>query len=200
MSVIPVIIPPQSFEVVRDRLGAILADELGFQSVLAGNDPEINATVWAERVVPFGITEMPACNVMLARGELGGHTAIQTDGTYMYYVDVYSRAKTSAAQQGDSTAILRVHRLLGMVRAILENSRYKTLGFNPPFVMNRHCREMFVADPGQQDAMSTCMGRIVVVVKVPETTELIQPVLIAGYDTQVKLEETDKGYFYAKAA
>jgi hypothetical protein len=35
---------------------------------------------------------------------------------------------------------------------------------------------------------------LVLSVKVPENTELIQPVVAAGFDTELKLELTDKGY------
>ena len=33
-------------------------------------------------------------------------------------------------------------------------------------------------------------------VKAPETTELQQATVAEGYDTQVKIEETEKGYVY----
>lgn len=198
MSVIPSIIPPQAFEIIRDRIGSILADELLNQSVLDANNPEIKATVWVERFVPFSHTEMPACNVMLSRGQLDGHSAIRTDGTYTYFIDFYTKAVTTAALQGDTVAIFRLHKLIGMARAILENPRYKTLGFVPPFIMFRRAGEITIADPGQQDAISSVMGRLVFNVKVTENTELIAPAIIAGYNTSVKLHETDLGYFYSK--
>lgn len=200
MSVIPGLISPQSFEIVRDRIGSILADELANQSALDGNNPDINARVWVERVVPFDHTDMPACNVIFSRGGLEGHTAVQTDGIYTYFIDFYAKAKSGAVTQGDSLAIFRLHRLIGLGRAILENPRYKTLGFVPPFVMHRRAAEIVISDPGQQDAISTVMGRLVFNVKCPETTELIAPAIIAGYDTQVKLFQTEKGYVYQKPA
>jgi hypothetical protein len=197
MSVIQGPISPQAFEVVRDRIAEILADELHNQSVLAGDD-EIDANVFVERFIPFDKTDMPAVNVMLARGTIDGQSAIQSDGTYLFNIDAYTKAPSSDVQMGDSIAIVRLHKLIGLCRAILENPRYKTLGFQPPFIMNRRAVEISIADPDSKanDGMCSAMGRLVFSVKVPESCELIVPPLIAGYNTQVKLELTDKGHMY----
>lgn len=202
MSKINGIIPERSFETVRNRIGEILADEISNQFNVLTQDLNLNAKVWVERFIPFGHAEIPAVNVCLNRGMYSGQTAVQADGTYNFHIDLYVKAKTDATDDGDKKAIFRLHRLGGVIQAILENPVYQTLGFQAPFVMSRHVKEFLIADPSGtiKEATSAVMGRLNFSVLVPESYQLKVPNLIAGYDTTVKLYETEEGYFYQKAA
>jgi hypothetical protein len=201
MSLITGIIPPQNFEVVRDRIGVILADELAHQYQLNGNNADLKAPVFVERFTPFGQDELSAVNVCLAKGLFTGQTQVQTDGNYTFNIDVYHKAKSQANpdKKGDSLAMFRLQKILGMIRVILENPQYKTLGFTPPSIMNRHVQSIEIADPfsKQHDAVSSVMGRLSYSVRVNETCDLLNPAMIGGYETKVKLYLTDEGYFYA---
>ena len=191
-------ISPQAFELVRDRIGEILAFELAAQADFTyGEIPDL--TVYSERFIPFDNTELPAINISLSRGLLDSQTAIQSDGTYRFNVDVHTLSPSSEGSPGDSEAMYKLHRLIGVVRAILEDPIYKTLGFVPPFVMNRHVDDIAIADPDSQDTSSVVMGRLIFVVRVPETVNLIVPNLISGYETNVKLALTDKGYIFSES-
>jgi len=190
------IIGIQAFELVRDRIGSIIADEMANQYAMS-YDEDLNLDVWIERLIRFDHTELPAINVVLERGELDGHSQVSTDGTYTYDIDVYTSAKADDSETGDTKAMLKLHKIIGKCRSILENSRYKTLGFSAPFVMNRGCRSIQIKIPDSQEALNVVIGRLTMTVKVPETSELITPELIAGYDTVVKLYETDKGYVFS---
>jgi len=198
MSVITTLIPSQSFELIRDRLGLIIADELHNQSLLDNGNPDIDANVFVERLIPIDHSEMPLVNVMLAKGVYDSHTQTQSDGTYTYHLDFYTKAKSKNNEEGDKLAVLKLHRLIGIGRAIISDYRYNTLAFVPPFVMSVKVTEVNIADPGNQDSVSSCMGRLTVVVKAPEHSQLKEPVTIGNFHTQIKLVETDKGYFYAK--
>ena len=198
MAVIDGIIPAQAFETVRNRIAVILGDELEGQLVLAG-DYDNDAEVYVERFVAFDKTELPCINVALDRGSYDGQVQGQSDGTYLFNVDVYHHAKTTGTdndERGDTLAMLKLSRLMGICRAILENPKYKTLAFTPPFVINRHVVSIAIANVDNKDAVNAVMGRLVVSVKVPETTEVITPGEIEGMDTTVKLVLTDKGYRY----
>lgn len=197
MILITGLIAPQAFEVVRDQVGAILAEEMHNQSVLDGNNPEIDPVIWVERFIPFDRSELPAVNVTLAKGQIDGTTVAQSDGMYTYNIDVYSKAKETAGEKADKTAMLRLQRILGLCRAILMDAQYKTLGFAPPFVMMRQVNSLSIAEPDQRDAASSVMGRVTLQVKVPEITALLVPQNLAQSNTQVKLEETDKGFYYS---
>ena len=196
MSVINGIILPQNFEIIRDRLGAILADELAKQFTLTGNS-DFDLDVWVERFVPFDKEELPTVNVSLASGNFSGQTQKQVDGTYTYFIDAFTKAISKETEKGDQVAVFKLQKLLGVCRAIIENPKYKTLGFSAPIIYNRHCEALSIADPGKQDGTSSVMGRLTVVVKVPETTELINPVSLNVSAAHVRLHETDRGYFYA---
>ncbi len=195
MSLIKSIIPPQNFELVRDRIGAILAEELAGQVILSDN-MDLDVDVYVERFVRVNHSEMPVVNVLLARGEFAGQTAIQADGTQRYNVDVYTSAKAKEGQDGDSMAMIKLQRLLGVCRAIIEDPQYLTLGFAPPSIMFRHVESIGVIDPPgkEEDATSSVIGRMVIVVKVGEVPVLKDGVAWVGSDTVMKLAETDLGY------
>jgi hypothetical protein len=196
MSLINGIIQPQAFEVIRDQLGAILAVEVFNQSVLNGNDENLNAKIWIERFIPFDKTEFPSISVALMKGVYSGQTVQQADGTYSYNIDVFASAKSKNGEKGDSMAMVRLHRLLGICRSILDDPKYKTLGFSKPFIMSKHIGELHIAEPGHGDALSSVMGRLIINVKAPENYELISAAMLSMNTTIVKLEETEKGYTY----
>lgn len=197
MSLLTGIISPHAFEIIRDRIGEILADEIANQYTLTSDEDLNLGEVWIERFVPFDKEELPTINVSLASGAFSGQTQKHTDGVYTYFIDVYTKAKTSETDRGDVLATIRLHRLLGVCRAILENPQYKTLLFTAPFIFNRHFESLSIAEPGTQDAVSSIQGRLTFSVKAIETNELITPILLGIHDTRVKLNLTDKGYFYS---
>jgi hypothetical protein len=196
MSLLNGIIPQQNFELVRDRIAAILADEFANQFVLTSN-PDFDFDVWVERIIPFDKEELPTINVSLATGVYANQTVKQTEGTYTYFIDCFTKAKTTEDDDGDVLATTKLHRIMGMCRAILENPGYKTLGFTAPYLSNRHIERLDIADPGKQDAINARMGRLSLSVRVIETTELKDASLLASSFTNVKLHSTQKGYFYA---
>lgn len=193
---IPVLIPPEGFEYVRDRIALILAEEITNQFVLGGEEALGLTKVALERTVPFDKTEMPCINVNLQRSTQDGQVAVNTDETTFFNIDCYQSGITSDTNEGDVLSKLKLHRLMGVVRSIIENPRYKTLGFAPGFIMNRHVVSMDFAPVDNMDALSISMGRVLLSVKIPENTELIEPVIASGFDTEMKLDLTDKGYAY----
>lgn len=195
MALINTQIPPASFEIVRDRIAAILAEEITNQNTLFP-DPELSLKVWLERIVPFNRGESPAINVRWAGTPYNSRTMVQSDGVNTYQIDCYAQAKTSTTEPGDAKAILKVQKLLRVCRAILMNPKYKTLGYLPGFVMTTNISNMKMGEEPDQDAMNYLMGSLLFDVKLPETTELINPPLIQGAETTLTIEETEQGYFY----
>lgn len=199
-ALISTVIPPQSFEIVRDRIGRILADEILNQFQISYN-PDLRAKVWNERFIPFDKTETPAINVGVLEGSYDGQTVIQSDGTYKFYIDCYFSSKSDSNTSGDTRAMLKLQRLLGVCRAIIEDSRYKTLGFSTPpgFVMHRRITSMQIENPRQKehDAESNVMGRLTLEVKLPEYPSPVTGVNWAMSNTQVSLQDSGKGYVWA---
>jgi hypothetical protein len=202
MAVIPGEIGRQAYELVGDRIAEILADELPNQFSLSTASADIKsvlqAEVYTERVVPFDKEEVPCVNVQLASGDYAGQTVKQADGTYIFFIDCYASAKNKDNSEGDVFALVKLKKLIGVIRAIIQDTRYLTLGYARGFVMNRQITGIAIANNSQQDAMHIVMGRLTLTVKVPETVELLEPTLAEGYQTTVKLYETEKGYLWDK--
>lgn len=200
MSKIQAVIPPQKFEVVRDRIAEILADEILNQYFMSYDPELLKLKVWLERSKPFDAEDVPAINVCLAKGEWGNKDVKNSDGTYNYNIDCYAKGKTAkidGGQRGDSLATYKVQRFLGICRAILENPIYNTLGFDKPFNCRVSVDSMILARPNDDDLENLTMGRLIFTVKAPEGVWLKTPNLIAGFDTRVKLGLTDKGYVFS---
>jgi len=195
-AIIPAAIPTQSFELIRNRIAEILVQELPAQATFLA-DTKINATVYVERYVSFDLTELPAVNVSLNRGLYAEQTQKSTDGTYTYNIDCHTSAKsTSAGARGDSLSMFQLQKLLGVCRGILEDTRYNTLGFARPFIESSKITTIDIGNATEGDATSSVMGRLTLVVRANEQKGVVTPELIAGYDTQVKLGLTEKGYIF----
>lgn len=197
MSIITTPITSQSFEIVRDRIGRIIADEMNNQFQIT-YDGDLLVTNWIERFLQFDKGELPAINVMLAEGNSVQQTQTESQVVYRYYIDVYVNAKSASSDPGDQRAIRILHKILGRCRAILEHTRYKTLGFTAPpgFIMNRHFESIQIQNPNekQHDALSSVMGRLIFSVKVPEYNGVVEGIASRQFDTSIKLADTEKGY------
>jgi hypothetical protein len=188
-------IPPQGFELVRDRIALILTTELAAQFALTANEDN-NATVYIERNVPVDHSEMPIVNVSVGRADFDSQTIIDTKDTVIFRIDCYHKSKTEGSDDGDTLSNLKLQRLIGICRAILENPVYKRLDFPAPFIENRKVVSMEFSDSAKQDALSTSMGRLTFSVTIAEVTQLVLTTILGGSDTTMTLELTDKGYIY----
>ncbi len=189
------IIPPQKFEILRDKIGEILAVEIKNQFDLT-NDKDFDTTVWLERFIPLDKTEISAVIVALSRGDDDGHTQYDADYTYTYNIDIFANAKATGLDGADKLSKFRLHKLMRVVRAILHNPVYKTLDLDPPIIFHRFIREFQIDEIEARDGLNSSMCRMQLVVKSNEDVQLIDPSLFAGNDTTVKLGETEKGYKY----
>jgi len=195
MAIIDNLIPQQNFELIRDRIGLILADELSNQLAKHG-DASLNPTVGIERYKSFNITELNFLSVNLARGPFDNKNAIQVDGSYLYNIDGYVSAKSTDSDDGDNLSSIKLQRILGMVRAILENPGYDTLAFVRGNIGHTEVQELTIAEPDRTEKEHVMMGRLNFLVRASEDVELTTPPNIALSTTTIKLELTEKGYVY----
>lgn len=198
MAIITTIAGSQSFELVRDRIGEILAAEFLSQYNLT-LDEDLNLKVWVERAVPFSYAELPAINVTMPRGELNFQTQLQSNGIYKFAIDCYTKGKTNEDNEGgdaDKLSVLKLHKIMGRVRSILEHSIYKTLGFSSPFIMNRHVESILPLGNGKDNTGGEVIGRVMLSVRVTDANGIASPMNALSYNTIVKIESTEKGYFY----
>jgi hypothetical protein len=189
----------QAFELIRARIAEILADELPNQASL-NSDTELNATVFIERLARPEPKETPLVNVSLLKGRYNNQDQTKADGVFDFSVDAYTKSKGDAGsdsdKRADSKAIFKLQRLLGVCRSILNDSRYKTLGFAPGFIGWRQVTDIEIS-PDTIGAESLVMGRIIISVRAIDKGTDLSPLLIKGYDTYVKLNLSDSGYFYS---
>jgi hypothetical protein len=200
MAQINKVIGPQNYEIVRDRIGSIIADELNNQFQIA-YDPDLRLSVWNERTIPFdNDKEMPSINVMLAEDQFDYQTPVDVIGNARYFVDLYFAGAHGGndGRYGDSKANWTMQKVMGKVRSILMHSAYKTLGFTPGFIANRHVESINIQLPDQKrlDAEHVVMGRLVVSVRMNETSPGVDPTVLNDFVTTIKIEETDLGYLY----
>lgn len=189
-------IGPGSFELVRNRIAEILYVELSDQVAMNYEEWMAVDRVYIGRYVPFNESELPAINVGIGRLDLDNHDQEQADGLGIYYIDVHMGAKSGPGVDGGALANARMHSLVNMCAKILQHSEFKTLGFDPPFIMYRRVMQLLFNPPETKDNFSVSVGRIVMHVKAPEEFGLYNPDYLEGYQTQVKMHESEAGYYY----
>jgi len=194
---IPDAIDNRAYELVRDRIFEILTEELPSQATLTG-DANLNATIYLERSEPSSDEKMPMVNVSIAKGDYNLFTSLMQDGTYIFHIECYTKAKTSDGERADSKSSILLQRLTGVIQAILSDSRYRTLGFAPPFIEHVEVSDIAFGTPNNaQDASTVKLSRLTFLVRTPENVDPVDAELIDGYDTTVELDNTNSGYVFS---
>ena len=110
--------------------------------------------------------------------------------------DCFTNSKTTDVQDGDQKSMFKLHRILGICRAILENQIFKTLNFTPPFICRTSIDSINIANPNGNDATNQTMGRLAFTVVFHEETLALTAPIIDQWYTTVKLDTTNQGYVY----
>lgn len=199
---INIAIPDQGFEKILDQLCIILVGEVNNQFILTYNPTLDIDGIYRERIVAFNKSELPAINVVFDSGEYSKQDQTQTDGTYRYIIECITFAKSDEEELGDGLAKVKCNRMAAVVRAILEDPRYKKLGFEEitggnAFIEHREVEGIEFGRMGQADACHVMYGRVILSVRAPEyPASFAQGVPVGGSDTTVKLHSTDSGYIW----
>jgi len=201
MALIPGIIPQQNFETIRNQIAFVLAQELASQYARNNTIPQVQK-VEIERFIPINEeTESPLVNVSCDMGSYDNGNMVKWDGTYMFNIDAYTTANSTADDAGDKLAMVSLGRLVGLIRAILCNPIYKTLGLDAGTIADAKVERFFITDKSTvKDALSGVVGRVQYSLRCVETIDTVN--IITGVPLQdstvtVTLNE-DKtiGYFY----
>ena len=184
-AVISTAIAPSNYELIRDRIAEILGVEFTLQKVNNWIPANLCPKVCTERFIDIDESEFPVINVRLFRGTYLDENGAQTQdssghriGTYTYYLDVYTGSGTSETAFGDEIATKNLQRIIGIAMAILEDTRYATLGFDPltSGICNTHVEHFFIKEAGEnENEIDYIRGRVAFVVEVPESVELPSP-------------------------
>jgi hypothetical protein len=178
------------FELCRDRIWEILVDEISVQTALSG------IGIYCQRSVPFSDTEIKAINVSLANVNYVNPHRGQSTAEATYFIDCFAKGKTTAIQRGDYASHKLCQQIAGIVRYILQDTRYMVLGFATPALDGVDVIAVRPLESTElQDKSYVSMCRVEVVVKSKEINSLIVPRLLEGYQTTINIGNTDSGYF-----
>ncbi len=195
MAKITHIIPSQRVELLRDRIGSILATEISNQSLLQ-NDEEINAKVWNSRILQFDKSELPAINVYHTQSSFDNKDRIDADNECLFSILVCVRNANPEDELDNKSLIVR-DKINGIIRYILEHPEYKTFDFAPPFVITSIVQQIENVDINQiQETDYIVKSLITLSVKIHESITPLNPNQLLSHLTNVRLSLTDKGYVY----
>ena len=187
-------IPALSTEVIRDKVAAILTDEIPNQATLLA-DAEVNATVYKERVSPVGYDQCPCLNVMVDTIGFEGQTQLTTNATNNFFIDIITKGKNTVSKDGDFASAESALKVARVVRGILEAPVYKTLDFAPGFISHRKITKLQVSEPRDtKDSKHMIMIRMEFEVKSHDSNIPQSDHDLGLSRSQFKLDETDKGH------
>jgi len=184
-------ITARNFELIRDKIGVILALELAAQTYTA----DLKA-IWGERKVPFTPVELSCVNISYGGTNFDNANTSYKRGTNIYYIDVYVSEPSTNSAQGDVLGALKAERIAGIIDYILSSPYYQTLGFAPGFIAHTIVESISMSGMTSQDAYENIGARLQFQVVAGEDTAQIAPTDVAGIDTEVNIEETDFGHLY----
>lgn len=193
-------ISQQNYELIRDRIAQVLVSEFEYQAAIYYNPicDEVDG-VYVERTTAIDKSETIAVNVSFDAGTYANKHAGSSDGTYMFFIDVFANAKSVPHAMGDVLAAYKVQQVMGIIRAILENPIYKRLSFPAGFIMRTMIMQietLVIKAEDRQDAVGTRVGRISFEVRANESVPFKSANILDEFITRVKLSTTDKGMKY----
>lgn len=194
-------IQPAAFEIIRDQIAAVIAMELSSQYTLSYDTEIGETTVFIEKKNPVDKTKQPAIVVSLGQGTFDNKNyGGSLNGSYTFTIDCFTCADNTDDDDADTLAAKRLHKLLRLCRAILEDPIYKTLNFSlkpVPFVVRTLCSDFQIAQEAyKQDAVATAMGRLNFMVTANETRPLIVAPQINQSITTVLLALSKDGFYF----
>jgi hypothetical protein len=181
-------IPQQNFELIRDQIASILALELSAQTVAT------NLKTWIERIIPFGLEELPAINIYYQSTPYDNHTPVSRRGINKYIIDIHVNAKHTDADEADKLAAINVQRFAGIVMYILSCGEWYDLGFGPGTIASRWVESCTIGRVEQKDALHTVVAQIAFNVLSTESVGDLTGLVLSVVSTQVKIDETEKGF------
>lgn len=194
-------ISASNFEYVRDRIAEILKEEMDNQSILHGTGfpiiPNLNYTAdfYTERFVPIDKSEPNVVVISIGSMSFTNRTPITQSNECTFYIDIFSSAQQTSTGYGYYNSAVKLQKICGLIRHILMSPYYDRLGFPSGIIESREISQFqFSEVRDEQDAIFSRMARATFNVKMQESSNEITPIFMAGYDTIIKIEETEKGF------
>lgn len=188
----------QGFEVVANRIGSILLEELTAQMTLQGFTE--NLEVFNERIEPFDKSQDVMVTIAFREADYVGQTTRDSQGEYLYFIDVFASGMGIAGTAPSIIAKNKLFRYLGLVRYILSSGKYLTLAFPRGLIGGKYIEKITLdtdysnfGNHSNYDGSYIRFARIIYRVRVQENQLLWEGIPLAGNTTGVSLENTDQG-------
>ena len=88
MSKILTEITEQNYSIVRDQIISLLADELGEQYNITGNEL-FNLTIYKERFIPYNKIELPAISVYFSNSNYNNNNLASSSGENVFNIETF---------------------------------------------------------------------------------------------------------------
>src|SRR6478736_6758867 len=112
-AIINEIIPQQSFEIVLNKIGVILFEELTKQKELVPENDDF--AVYIERLESYDNSEDVMINVSLSNISQSGLNLKDSQGQTTYFIDVYTGGSESSSKTGSDDVKNKLHKYVGMI-------------------------------------------------------------------------------------
>lgn len=198
MAVITELIPSQGYEIVQNRIGEILAEEIANQQDIQGLTDDVE--VFVERIEPFDKSEDVMISLAFREGDYDGYTQRDTQGSYMYFIDVFAAGGGVGNQSPSTNVKNKLFKYVGFIRYILSSGKIATLGFPAGLIGGKYIKKITLdtdysnfGNHSNYDGAFIRFCRIIFIVRVQENQELWAGIPLEGNDTQITYENSSKG-------
>jgi hypothetical protein len=175
-----------------EQIATILKEELMNQAVLDSSFTE--PQVYLERFVEIDHSYLPAVNVTFDRGDYQNQSVKHQLGIYTFFIEAYTKGKTSEQSEGSELASKHLRNLLGRCHHILMHPLYDHLNFQRPKISRKYIKDITVGNPTEHNSEYVSMGKLEFNVEIPELGQLATPAILQENITTVQLYDTDEGY------
>jgi len=189
----------QTFEIIRDRIVAILELEFPNQQILQPGI-DLSPEIVKERSIAFDSAQGSLINVLFINDVATQRTQVNKVGDFLYYIDVYTGKKDTETESGDELSRVACQRIAGVVRGILEAPVYKHLGFDTLKPVQRlNITTIEQAEPdSRKDAANISQARLQFEVRSTDINALEGVRDLDLLTVQFKIDETDEGNLFEK--
>jgi hypothetical protein len=187
------IIPLQNFEIIKDRLGVILFEELMNQKKLQCKGIDIDVSI--ERQEPYDKAEDVVVNISQNNIAYNSIDERNSQGNISFNIDVYASGNATIEKDGNTITRVKLDMILGWIRYILSSTKYQTLAFPKGLIGGTYVDSIQYDDNyGSQDGAFIRMARLQFSVRASEIQEMWNGLEFTGNDTVIKLDNGTKGY------
>ncbi len=198
MAILDEQIPVQGFEIVANRIGEILTQEIANQQTLQNFDETVE--VFLERMEPFTKEQDVMITVAYRQSDPEGNTQVDYQGNEMYFIDLFVTGNGKDGILPSIVAKNKLFRYLGLIRYILSSAKLPTLGLPPGLIGGRYIKRITLdtdysnfGNHSNYDWAYIRFARIIFTVRVQENTKAWEGIPLLGNDSQIHLENTDQG-------